>query len=123
MMNNRRRSTRFPLALPAFVRWGKGRDTRTIETQTKDISSTGMYLLLEKQHTPNSSIQFEVRLPDSLGVGNDVVLVGKGRLIRQEPLSNRQIGFGASIERCEIRPGAQTSSGVSQHLRAKAVAQ
>ena len=123
MKNNRRRSTRFPLELPAFVHWEEGSDTRTIETRTKDISSSGMYLLLEKQYRPNSCIQFEVQLPNSLGAGNGTVLFGRGRLIRQEPFGNQQIGFAAVIERCEIRPVAQMLAGVSHRPIAKAASQ
>ena len=123
MKNNGRRSTRFSLELPALVHWEEGSDTCSVQTRTKDISSTGMYLLLEKQYRPNSSIQFEVQLPNSLGVGSGTVLFGRGRLIRQEPLGNQQIGFAAVIERCEIRPTAQGLAGVSRRPRAKAAAQ
>lgn len=122
MKNNRRRSTRFSLELPALVHWEEGSDTRSVQTRTKDISSSGMYLLLEKQYRPNSCIQFEVQLPNSLGADSGTVLFGKGRLIRQEPLGNQQIGLAAVIERCEIRPVAQMLAGVSRSLRAKAVA-
>ncbi|MBI1954909.1 MAG: PilZ domain-containing protein [Acidobacteria bacterium] len=123
MKNNRRRSTRFSLALPALVHWEEGSDTRTVETQTKDISSTGMYLMLEKQYRPDSCIQFEVQLPNSLGAGSGTVLFGRGRLIRQEPFGKQQMGFAAIIERCEIRQVAQMLTGVSHRPRAKAAAQ
>ncbi|MBI4460190.1 MAG: PilZ domain-containing protein [Acidobacteria bacterium] len=118
MKNNRRRSTRFPLELPASVHWEEGTDTRTVQTRTKDISSSGLYLMLEKEHRPNSRIQFEVRLPDSFGAGSGAVLCGKGRLIRQESLSGRQIGFAAVIERCEIRPAQPRPAVVTHRTRA-----
>ena len=120
MNNNRRRATRFPLKLPAVVQWEEDNDTRTVQTQTTNISSTGLYLMLEKQHRPSSRIEFEVRLPNSPNVGDGAVLFGRGRLIRQEQHNDHRIGIAAVIERCNIRPAAKKLADAV--TRAKAVA-
>ncbi|MBI3895692.1 MAG: PilZ domain-containing protein [Acidobacteria bacterium] len=122
MKNNRRRSTRFPLELPTIVQWEENNDTRSVQTQTKDISSSGLYLLLEKQCRPSSRIEFEVQLPDSFGAGSGAVLFGRGRLIRQEHHGDQRIGIGAVIERCEIRPARLPLDEVPRSPKAKAVA-
>ena len=99
-MNSRRTALRFPLELPALLRWEEGDRICTLQTQTKNLSSSGMYLLVGPQHQPASSIEFEVQLPAEMAGG--AVLRGKGRLVRREQLTNERVGLAAVIDQYEF---------------------
>ena len=102
MSESRRNTMRFPLELPALLRWQVGRLVQTVRTNTKNISRSGLYLLMEKNHQPSSKIEFEVELPTTSAGGGSTLLRGKGRLIRREDLGNQKSGIVARIDRCEL---------------------
>ena len=102
MTECRRRSTRFPLEFPARLRWQAGHLIHTERTYTKNISRSGLYLLMQRDHQPDSRIEFEVELPASQTGEPSALLRGKGRLIRREDLGNQVSGFAAVIERYEF---------------------
>lgn len=102
MTECRRRSTRFPLEFPALLRWQVGRLVHTVRTNTKNISRSGLYILLKRDQQPSSRIEFEVELPPSSTGEPGAVLRGKGRLLRREDLGNQVSGFAAAIERYEF---------------------
>ena len=102
MKECRRRSTRFPLEFPALLRWQVGRLVHTVRTNTKNISRSGLYILMKKDQQPASRVEFEVELPPSSTGGNGALLRGKGHLIRREDLSNQVSGVAAAIERYEF---------------------
>ena len=102
MTECRRRSTRFPLEFPARLRWQAGHLIHTERTYTKNISRSGLYLLMQRDHQPDSRIEFEVELPASQTGEPSALLRGKGRLIRREDLGNQVSGFAAVIDRYEF---------------------
>ncbi len=101
---SRRSSLRFPLELPTRVRWVEDNQTRTLHTQTRNMSSSGLYLLAESQNQPGARIEFEIKLPAEIVEGAGVVLRGKGHLVRREELENRRVGFAAVIDQYQISP-------------------
>lgn len=102
MKECRRHSIRFPLEFPARLRWQVGRLPRTVRTQTKNISRSGLYLLIQRDQQPSSRIEFEVDLPPSPTGEAGALLRGRGRLIRREDLGNQVSGFAAVIDRYEF---------------------
>ena len=98
----RRRSIRFPLEFPALLRWQVGRLVRTVRTHTKNISRSGLYLMMQRDQKPSSRVEFEVELPHSPTGETGALLRGKGRLIRREDLGNQVSGFAAVIDRYEF---------------------
>ena len=102
MTECRRRSTRFPLEFPALLRWQVGRLVHTVRTNTKNISRSGLYLLLKKDHQPPARIEFEVELPPTSTGEPGAILRGKGHLLRREDLGNQVSGFAAAIDRYEF---------------------
>lgn len=102
MTEYRRRSIRFPLEFPALLRWQVGRLAHTVRTQTKNISRSGLYLMIQRDHKPSARVEFEVELPPSPTGEAGALLRGKGRLIRREDLGNQTSGFAAVIDRYEF---------------------
>ena len=102
MSDSRRRSTRFPLEFPALVRWQVGQLVETVKTQTKNISRSGLYLLMEKDQSPSSKIEFEVELPPPPTGGSGALLRGRGHLVRREEIGETQTGVVAVIDRYEF---------------------
>ena len=102
--NSRRSSLRFPLELPTKLRWMEGDQVSTLHTQTTNMSSSGLYLLVGTQDQPGSVIEFEVKLPAEMTKGAGVVLRGKGRLVRREKLAGERVGIAAVIERYQFSP-------------------
>ena len=105
-MNSKRSSLRFSLEFPTLLRWKKGNRTHTLHTETKNMSSSGLYLLAGPRDRPSDRIEFEVRLPAEVAGGTGVVLSGKGRLVRREELGNKRVGFAAIIDRYKFSPAA-----------------
>ncbi len=99
---SRRSSLRFPLELSARVRWVEDNQTRTLDTQTKNMSSSGLYLLAEPQDQPGARIEFEVQLPAGIVKGAGVVLRGKGHLVRRDELEGNRVGLAAVIDQYQI---------------------
>jgi len=95
MTECRRRSTRFPLEFPALLRWQVGRLIHTVKTNTKNISKSGLYILLKRDQQPSARIEFEVELPPTSSGEPGAILRGKGRLLRREDLGNQISGFAA----------------------------
>jgi len=102
MTECRRRSNRFPLEFPALLRWQVGRLVHTVRTNTKNISRSGLYLLLKREQQPSSRIEFEVELPPSSTGEPGAILRGKGHLLRREELGNQVSGYAAAIDRYEF---------------------
>jgi len=102
MKECRRRSTRFPLEFPALLRWQSGRLVHTVKTNTKNISRSGLYILMKREQQPSSRVEFEVELPPSASGEPGALLRGKGHLIRREDLGNQVSGVAAAIERYEF---------------------
>ena len=97
------RSTRYCLEAPALF-WGTESDrTRCIQTRTKNISRTGLYLYGEFDAPLGASFNFEVRLPAPVG-GTGGVLRGEGKLVRKEALGEERIGFAVAIYQYKFQP-------------------
>ena len=102
MTECRRRSTRFPLEFPALLRWQVGRLIHTVKTNTKNISKSGLYILLKREQQPSARIEFEAELPPTSTGEPGAILRGKGHLLRREDLGNQVSGFAAAIDRYEF---------------------
>ncbi len=102
----RRQATRFSVEVP--VRFWPARSARSegVQTLTKNISRTGLYLQGEANLPIGSPILFELELPAPFGDGTGGLLRGRGRLVRSEVRGNKQIGLGATIDRYEFLPAA-----------------
>ena len=70
--------------------------------KTKNMSSSGLYLLTEPQNQPGARIEFEVKLPAANLKGAGIVLRGKGHLVRRDELEGNRVGLAAVIDQYQI---------------------
>jgi len=98
----RRTSFRFPLELPAVLRWEEEGAARTTASITKNISSTGLYVMVDKEQRPASTVAFEVGLPARSKQASGLLLRGSARLVRCEELGENRVGLAATVSKIEL---------------------
>jgi hypothetical protein len=95
---DRRVTIRFPLKLPMTVRWKTPSGVAEVQTESRDVSSGGVYFCLPKQIEDTSPVEIVMMLP------NEITLVGRmhvcceGRVRRTELIESNRIGVAAQIE-------------------------
>lgn len=97
-----RKHRRYNLPFPVLVR-SKDRGEPPIETSSKDISASGIFLVLSEEFALGTELEMEVTLPAELTGGKSVQLRCRGKIIRMEHMNSEgKIGVGASITRYEF---------------------
>ena len=100
-----RKHRRFDLSLPAQVRT-RADAPPEVQTSTRDISASGVYLTLPRGIEPGAELEWELTLPPELSQGNVVRIRCRGKVVRVErPDAEGKIGVAATIENYEfIKP-------------------
>lgn len=104
-MTERRTSRRYDLSLPVIVRMPAERAENSQEGKTRDISTRGLYFVLDQQLKAGSELDITLTLPAEITRGSDVIVRAIGRVVRIEPRSedgNSRMGVAAVIERYDI---------------------
>jgi hypothetical protein len=73
--------------------------------KTRDVSTRGVYLLLDRAVTPNSHFHLTMTLPTEVAGGAGVFVRAVGKVVRVEEWTeegNSRVGVGAMIQRYEI---------------------
>ncbi len=99
-MSERRNARRYDLSLPVVVRDGVAH-----HGQTRDISTRGVYLLMDERLEAGSTFDFTLTLPQEITGGSAVVVKAQGRVIRvdkKEEEGPNRLGVAAIIEKYEI---------------------
>ena len=99
-MSERRNARRYDLALPVVVR-----DGAPHSGQTRDISTRGVYLLMDDRLEPGSTFEFTLTLPHEITGTSSVMVQAQGRVIRvdtKEEEGPNRLGVAAVIEKYEI---------------------
>jgi len=99
-MSERRNARRYDLALPVVVRDGIEHNG-----QTRDISTRGVYLMMDERLEPNSKFEFTLTLPQEITGGSSVLVQAQGRVIRVDSVEEdgpNRLGVAAVIEKYEI---------------------
>ena len=92
-----RKNPRFSVVLPAFLRWRRRGKVLTVSTHTKNISRTGVYLVMKGNHRPSRWIEIDVQLPAMQGRESKAIFRGRGRLLRSEDLGDQLSGAAFAI--------------------------
>ncbi len=104
-MSNRRLSHRYELSLPVVVREGIPENPARLSGQTRDISTRGVYFLMDSDLEAGARLDLTLTLPAEITQGSAVLVKAQGRVIRTEKKSDNgvgRIGVAAAIERYEI---------------------
>jgi hypothetical protein len=101
----RRAAQRFQIRLPMIVRWTSGSAIGEASTESRDVSSRGVYFFLPKEVTNGSPVEILLTLPHEITLAGPVKVRCLGRIKRAENEEPGRIGVVAQIERYEFLRG------------------
>ncbi len=103
--SERRTTQRFSMRLPLTVRWTTGAAVGETSTESRDVSSRGVYFFLSKDVREGSPVEILLTLPNEITLAGPVRVRCLGRVQRTEPRDEGAIGVVAAIERYEFLRG------------------
>lgn len=112
-MIERRTARRYDLSLPVVIRVPIDREPVSHSGKTRDISTHGVYLLVDSELAPGAELDLTMTLPAEVTGGTEVFIRAIGKVVRIEktPVSNSdKLGVAAVIERYEIVRGEALAS-------------
>lgn len=105
-MTERRTTRRYDLSLPVIIRVPpERRRTEPQEGKTRDISTRGLYFVVEQDLEAGSQLDITLTLPAELTRGTEVFVRALGKVVRVEQRYEDGIprmGVAAVIERYDI---------------------
>ena len=107
-MTERRTARRYDLSLPIIIRVPTERALDTQQGKTRDISTRGLYFVVEQNLEAGSELDITLTLPAEITHGTEVFVRALGRVVRVENRSedgDNRMGVAAVIERYDIIRG------------------
>ena len=107
-MTERRSARRFDLSLPVIVRVPTARAAETQKGKTRDISTRGLYFVIDENLEAGSELDITLTLPAEVTQGTDVLVRAAGKVVRVERRiedGDPRMGVAAVIERYDIIRG------------------
>jgi PilZ domain len=107
-MTERRMARRYDLSLPVNIRLPISREPRSHDGQTRDISTRGVYFMVQNELAPGAELDFTLTLPAEITRGTEVFVRAHGRVVRVDKRTDDEhetIGVAAVIERYDIIRG------------------
>ncbi len=101
----RRNAQRFQIRLPIIVRWTSGSAVGEASTESRDVSSRGVYFFMPKEITNGSPVEIVMTLPNEITLAGPVMVRCLGRVQRAELGDPKRVGVVAQIERYEFLRG------------------
>jgi hypothetical protein len=100
--SERRTTQRFSMRLPLTVRWTTGAAVGETSTESRDVSSRGVYFFLSKDVKEGSAVEILLTLPNEITLAGPVRVRCLGRVQRTEQREEGAVGVVAAIERYEF---------------------
>ena len=107
--SERRTAQRFRIKLPMTVRWTNGTAVGEANTESKDVSSRGVYFMLPKEVKQGSPVEIVLTLPHEITLAGPVRVRCLGRIQRSEEEQDGATGVVAEIERYEFLRGDENA--------------
>lgn len=107
-MTERRAARRYDLSLPVLVRLAVNKEAHSHNGQTRDISTRGVYFILDREIAPGTELDFTLTLPAEITRGTEVFVRAHGKVVRMDKHDDDThpcIGVAAVIERYDIIRG------------------
>ena len=107
-MTERRIARRYDLSLPVIIRVPTERIADSQRGKTRDVSTRGVYFVLDQDLEAGSDLDITLTLPAEITHGSDVFVRALGRIVRVEKRledGNTRMGVAAVIERYDIIRG------------------
>ena len=108
LMTERRTARRYDLTLPVSIRFAAERIVSRQEGRTRDISTRGLFFVVEKDMDAGSELDITLTLPAEITNGTDVFVRAQGKIVRVERRVEEgepRMGVAAVIERYDIIRG------------------
>jgi c-di-GMP-binding flagellar brake protein YcgR len=108
IMTERRTARRYDLSLPVMIRVAAERVADMQEGRTRDVSTRGLYFVLDQDLAEGSEIDITLTLPAELTRGSEVLVRAMGKVVRLESRledGSTRMGVAAVIERYDIVRG------------------
>jgi hypothetical protein len=108
-MSERRVARRYDLSLPVMVRIPMPGLAGTQNGRTRDISTKGLYFVIDQDVRAGSNLDIMLTLPKEMTNGEEVLVKASGKIVRVESRmedGNERLGVAAVIERYDIMRGA-----------------
>ena len=107
-MTERRTTRRYDLSLPIIIRVPTERALDTKQGKTRDVSTRGLYFVIEQDLEAGSELDITLTLPAEITRGTEVFVRALGKVVRVEQRledGNTRMGVAAVIERYDIIRG------------------
>jgi c-di-GMP-binding flagellar brake protein YcgR len=104
-MTERRLARRYDLTLPVSIRISAEKLVVRQEGKTRDISTKGLYFVVERDLEAGSALDLTLTLPGEITHGSDVLVRAQGKVVRVERRledGEQRMGIAAVIERYDI---------------------
>jgi len=108
LMTERRTARRYDLSLPVIIRVPAERIADTQKGKTRDISTRGLYFVLDQDLEAGSELDITLTLPAEVTHGTEVFVRAQGKVLRVERRvedGSARMGVAAIIERYDIMRG------------------
>jgi len=113
VMTERRTARRYDLTLPISIRFAAEKIIGRQDGRTRDISTRGLYFVIDKDVDAGSELDITLTLPAEITHGADVFVRAQGKVVRVERRVEEgepRLGVAAVIERYDIIRGASFGS-------------
>ena len=110
-MTERRNARRYDLSLPVSIRFAAEKLVNRQEGKTRDISTRGLYFVVQQDLLAGSELDITLTLPGEITHGSDVFVRAQGKVVRVERRvedGESRMGVAAVIERYDIIRGENT---------------
>ncbi len=107
-MSERRTARRYDLSLPLIVRVPTEHRAQTQRGNTRDISTRGLYFVIDQNLEAGSELDLTLTLPAEVTQGSEVMIRAIGKVVRVErraEAGEARMGVAAVIERYDIVRG------------------
>jgi c-di-GMP-binding flagellar brake protein YcgR len=109
LMSERRTARRYDLSLPILIRPAAQGFAETQKGKTRDISTRGLYFVIDQDLRDGSDLDIMLTLPSEMTNGEDVLVKASGKVVRVEERvedGSTRRGVAAIIERYDIMRGS-----------------
>jgi len=107
-MTERRTARRYDLSLPIIIRVPAERMLDSQQGKTRDISTRGLYFVVDENMESGSQLDITLTLPAEITHGSEVFVRAVGKVVRVERRmedGSARMGVAAMIERYDIIRG------------------
>jgi hypothetical protein len=107
-MTERRTARRYDLSLPIIIRVPAEREPDSQPGKTRDISTRGLYFVVNQNLESGSQLDITLTLPGEMTHGSEVFIRALGKVVRVERRmedGDTWMGVAAVIERYDIVRG------------------